>query len=412
MNRIKNFFAGLGQAIVVTLRGIYNFSVAVVVLILWVALSTAGYVGYKIYNAPAVEKPAMRTYAESPPPVVFSRTLNKNESTVAEGLSTQHRLDRMVRSVVSVETFGEGNKKLGSGSGVILDNVQCIVVTNDHVISRDGQIRVKMVTAILANGEEVTRTVNADVVGYPSRHEDLALLKLESCQGMPWAFWLNANKPERGTTTIAIGHPFSNGWTSTFGTVSHKARFWDRSTVSGFGLIQTDAAINPGNSGGGLFAEGGRLVGINSMGLVSSGSNVSINNIGVARSITSLYNYVRHMQTTGRMIPPNLKGLEYKPLTSSNGQFGIGVIGVDDEPGFAYIEGAFQPADIIVGVNQSRMLTFNGFKRLLWMDLDGIITLWVVRKGKMAKVVVNLRHVPQSTDNADDADPSSESPQS
>ena len=84
----------------------------------------------------------------------------------------------------------------------------------------------------------------------------------------------NSDTLEVGEWVIAIGNPFGLSHTVTAGIVSAKGR-------SGLGLstyedfIQTDAAINPGNSGGPLVDLDGKVVGINTA-IVGSSGNIGI----------------------------------------------------------------------------------------------------------------------------------------
>jgi len=80
-----------------------------------------------------------------------------------------------------------------------------------------------------------------------------------------------------GQRLIAIGNPFGLDQTVTSGVVSALNR--EMQGVGGNtirGCIQTDAAINPGNSGGPLLDSKGRLVGVNTAIITTSGSNAGI----------------------------------------------------------------------------------------------------------------------------------------
>eukprot|EP00554_Chaetoceros_debilis_P014730 CAMPEP_0194111034 /NCGR_PEP_ID=MMETSP0150-20130528/10126_1 /TAXON_ID=122233 /ORGANISM="Chaetoceros debilis, Strain MM31A-1" /LENGTH=470 /DNA_ID=CAMNT_0038800347 /DNA_START=330 /DNA_END=1738 /DNA_ORIENTATION=+ len=80
-----------------------------------------------------------------------------------------------------------------------------------------------------------------------------------------------------GQTVLAIGNPFGLDQTVTTGVVSALDR-----SVRGIagndirGCIQTDASINPGNSGGPLLNLDGEVIGVNTMIVSTSGSNVGI----------------------------------------------------------------------------------------------------------------------------------------
>lgn len=95
----------------------------------------------------------------------------------------------------------------------------------------------------------------------------------------------DSNNLVRGNYVIAIGHPgYDYYGSATLGIVSHPKRYLSDDT-DGDGIsdwdaeyIQHDAAINPGNSGGALVNIEGKLVGINTLKLVSN----NIDNMGFA----------------------------------------------------------------------------------------------------------------------------------
>jgi hypothetical protein len=90
---------------------------------------------------------------------------------------------------------------------------------------------------------------------------DLAVIKLDSTETIPFAALGNSDDLKIGQIVIAIGNPFglTGGPTVTAGIVSslnRKIQF-EKGVLE---LIQTDAAINPGNSGGPLVNTKGEIV--------------------------------------------------------------------------------------------------------------------------------------------------------
>jgi len=81
-----------------------------------------------------------------------------------------------------------------------------------------------------------------------------------------------------GQTVLAIGNPFGLQQTLTTGVVSALGRVIESPEDNQFigEAIQTDAAINPGNSGGPMLDLQGRVIGINSQILSTSGSSAGI----------------------------------------------------------------------------------------------------------------------------------------
>jgi serine protease Do len=140
----------------------------------------------------------------------------------------------------------------GVGSGVIIDN-RCHVLTNNHVV--DDAQRLKIT---LSDG----RMFNGKVMG-TDEMTDLAVVRLDSTETLPFAELGNSDELKIGQIVIAIGNPFglTGGPTVTAGIVSSLNRNIqiDNGVLE---LIQTDAAINPGNSGGPLVNTKGQVIAI------------------------------------------------------------------------------------------------------------------------------------------------------
>ncbi len=156
----------------------------------------------------------------------------------------------------------------GSGSGSIIDK-RGYILTNVHVISGATKIYVS-----LADGSQY----EASVVG-EDIDSDLAVIKFDPPAGVtlktiPFG---DSTKLAVGQKVIAIGNPFGMERTMTTGIVSGLGRPIQNSNNRIIrDMIQTDAAINPGNSGGPLLDTAGRMVGINTMIMSSSGSSSGV----------------------------------------------------------------------------------------------------------------------------------------
>jgi serine protease Do len=138
------------------------------------------------------------------------------------------------------------------GSGVIIDAAGH-ALTNEHVVARASRIKVS-----LADGREFeAKLVGAD----PSN--DLAVLKIQSQEALPWVAPGGSGDLLVGEPVIAIGNPFGLASTVTTGVISALDRSIRADQKSYYGFIQTDASINPGNSGGPLLNAEGQLIGVN-----------------------------------------------------------------------------------------------------------------------------------------------------
>lgn len=139
------------------------------------------------------------------------------------------------------------------GSGVIIDGKRGLILTNAHVISKGGTIKV-----ILNDAREFqARVVGADP------DTDLAVLRISSPSQLPALEMGNSDDLMIGETVIAIGNPFGFSNTVTTGVISAIGRSIRSEQNVFHDFIQTDASINPGNSGGPLLNIRGELIGIN-----------------------------------------------------------------------------------------------------------------------------------------------------
>ena len=173
------------------------------------------------------------------------------------------------------------------GSGVIMDP-QGYLLTNAHVISNADEIQITLYDG---------RQSSAEVVGI-DRDTDLAVLKtdLDNLHAAPYS---DSNQVKVGDVVLAIGNPYDFGQTVTQGIVSATRR--NRVGIATFeNFIQTDADINPGNSGGALVSAHGKLIGINTAIISSSGGSQGIGlaiptnlALGVMRQIVEYGHVIR-----------------------------------------------------------------------------------------------------------------------
>jgi S1-C subfamily serine protease len=179
-------------------------------------------------------------------------------------------VERSFRAVAEVEVWAEG-ELFGGGSAFLatLDdarsNQSSIVITNAHVVNGGGKVEDPEIRVFFQDGYEA----EGQVVGIHPM-VDIAIFRLaESRQG---ALHLRANgEIHLGEFVIALGHPSGLSWTATSGLVSGLDRP-ESHLYSGLPitLLQTDADINPGNSGGPLIGLDGRVVGVNTQGVVNA----------------------------------------------------------------------------------------------------------------------------------------------
>ena len=152
-------------------------------------------------------------------------------------------------------------KSLGSGFFVSADGY---IVTNNHVVSGADTIKVTMDR----NGKSTD--FKAVLIG-ADEETDLALLKVDSSEPLPFLVFGNSDTLKVGEWLLAIGNPFGLDHSVTAGILSAKGRNIRSGPFDNF--LQTDASINPGNSGGPLLNMAGQVVGINTA-IIASGQGI------------------------------------------------------------------------------------------------------------------------------------------
>ncbi|MFA7603394.1 MAG: Do family serine endopeptidase [Novosphingobium sp.] len=158
-------------------------------------------------------------------------------------------------------------QSLGSGFIISADGY---VVTNNHVITADGQGQVESITVTMPDGTEYP----AKLIGRDAA-SDLAVLKISGSKPFPFVKFGDSSNARVGDWVIAIGNPFGLGGTVTSGIIS--AVYRATGTGSAYDrYLQTDASINRGNSGGPMFDMNGQVIGINNAIFSPTGGSVGI----------------------------------------------------------------------------------------------------------------------------------------
>lgn len=157
----------------------------------------------------------------------------------------------------------QSKKDMGRGSGLIVTK-EGHILTNSHVVHEADKI-----TVLLNDGREF----EAKLVG-SDPGTDVAVIKVET-EDLPYLEFGDSDALDVGEWVIAIGNPLGLQASVTVGVVSAKGR--NNLHITDFGdLIQTDAAINPGNSGGPLLDLDGKVVGLNTAIVSTSGGYMGI----------------------------------------------------------------------------------------------------------------------------------------
>src|ERR1051325_4426962 len=127
------------------------------------------------------------------------------------------------------------------GSGFIVD-ADGHIVTNQHVVERAADLKIKVTTndgknysAHYITGDDKT---------------DLAFIKIDAQGPFPFISLENVSPNLLGETVIVVGNAVGYGSSISRGVLSATKRDISIDNIDYKNLVQTDAAINPGNSGG------------------------------------------------------------------------------------------------------------------------------------------------------------------
>ena len=191
----------------------------------------------------------------------FVEIAKKSINTVVHVKSSSSGSDYSIEDFI----FGRSQSRpqIGSGSGVIISS-DGYIVTNHHVIESAEDIQ------ITTNNNQ---SYEAKIIGSDEQN-DIALLKIESSEELPYAVFGDSDTTQIGEWVLAVGNPFNLTSTVTAGIISAKSRSLDPTGRTTQSYIQTDAAVNPGNSGGALINNKGELIGINTAIQTQTGSYV------------------------------------------------------------------------------------------------------------------------------------------
>ena len=254
-------------------------------------------------------------------------------------------------------------KQPSVGSGFIIDK-SGYVVTNNHVIENADKIVVKL---------DDDKEYDAKIVGRDP-NTDIALLKVEAGEDLPYIKLGNSEKLRIGQWVVAIGSPFGLERTVTAGIVSAKGRVIGSGPYDDF--IQTDASINPGNSGGPLLNMDGEVVGINTA-IIASATG-----IGFAIPISLAEGIISQLKDEGEVTRGWL-GVAIQDLTTEMAEYyGLknrkGVLVADVFKGDPAEKAGIRAKDIILEVNDKKIET----SRQLTSMIAGL------KVGQVAKVEV------------------------
>ena len=291
-------------------------------------------------------------------------------------LTAQEIYQRVNPSVVTVLAQLDGSVSVGTG---VIFRSDGYILTNHHVLAGGRDCSITLDTG---------QSYEARYVAGDERN-DLAVLKVE-LTGLPAAVFGDSDRLAVGDSVYAIGNPLGvelRG-TLTDGIVSAINRdVWvDGRTMT---LIQTNAALNSGNSGGPLINAYGQVVGINTIKMSSSYSNIE--GLGFAIPSASIRRLVNDLLTYGEVQPEPTFGVTVNQLGTWLEEDLRGIQVIDVTAGSAADLAGIRTGDFILSaagtpVNSSQDLL--RVRRGLYVGDQVTMEIW--RDGQRLEVTLEL----------------------
>ena len=266
------------------------------------------------------------------------------------------------------------------GSGFVIDSVEGIVITNNHVIAEADEVQINF-----ADGTELP----AEIIGRDEK-TDLAVLKVDAGDyELTQVQFGDSEEMRIGDWVLAIGNPFGLGGTVTLGIISAQDRDINSGPYDRF--IQTDAAINRGNSGGPLFNMRGEVIGVNTAIISPTGGSIGIG-FSVPSDLAS--NVIAQLREFGETRRGWL-GVRIQPVSDDIAES----LGMDDTKGAlisGVVEGgpavdALKAGDVVVLFDGKLVEEMRDLPRVVADSPVGkAVDVEVIRKGERQTVQITL----------------------
>jgi len=278
------------------------------------------------------------------------------------------------------ERNGPGDRPRRSsalGSGFVISE-DGYIVTNNHVIEMADEITIEFFA-----GDELP----AEVVG-TDPNTDIALLKVESDEPLPFVSFGDSDTARVGDWVMAMGNPLGQGFSVSAGIVSARNR-----ALSGTydDYIQTDAAINRGNSGGPLFNMDGDVIGVNTAILSPNGGSIGIGFSMASNVVTRVVDQLQEFGETRR----GWLGVRIQDVTEDVAE-ALGLASakgalVSDVPEGPAMEAGMQAGDVIVSFDGREVEDTRGLVRQVGNTAVGkSVRVVVNRDGETQTLLVTL----------------------
>jgi len=295
----------------------------------------------------------------------------------------------------------------GIGSGAIFDE-QGHILTNEHVVRDASEIIVKLPDGRWGPGTLLGADTRADVALLKINEEELQVSTKPGqprTRGLPYVQFGDSDDLLIGEWVIAIGNPFGfiiddprpsvgvgvvSAVDRTFTQVGGEDRVYR-------GMIQTDATINQGNSGGPLVNALGRVVGINTFIVSTTGSYAGL---GFAIPINRARRVAEEILRYGRIreIWWGFRVEEMNPAVARSLGFEVkqGLLVTATFRNSAAARAGLEPGDLITGVNGEQIVDTQSFLvATANIRVGDTVVLDVMRGKETRRIEFTVEETPQ-----------------
>lgn len=316
------------------------------------------------------------TLAESPVPIDSARNV------VSFGGILEPALKSVVLIEVSVNSGSGGFTPHARGSGVVIDALRGLILTNAHVVADGTKFRVQILDG---------RWLDAELVGSDTA-TDIALLRAKGPR-LPEIKVTDSDAVRVGDLVFAVGYPLGLDQTLTIGVISGLGRSSGGASLNDF--IQTDAAINSGNSGGALLDSQGRLVGINTSILSKFGGNIGIGFSVPSRVALQVANQLAEFGEVRRgAIGVVLDHVSEAASAAAGINSWDGALVVSVEAGSPAQAAGLKPGDIITAYNGRHVKSAGGLRTWIGVSQAGTPLRITYKRGRAKETVVTVKAAP------------------
>ena len=319
----------------------------------------------------------------------------RSVAKLEETNSISGAVSKIYDAAVVVEVYKD-DSLVSTGTGFVYKKAdkKAYLMTNNHVLAEDGDIKV-----LFTNGKEL----EAEVVG-SDVYSDIAVLSVLDSKEIVAAVLGDSEKSLLGDTVFTVGSPEGSDYagTVTKGILSGKNRVVEVALSGGntsdyyMDVLQTDAAINPGNSGGPICNISGEVIGITNMKLVSD----TVEGMGFAIPIEDAIEVASILEEKGKVVRPYL-GIEMLDLVNQFDLWKAGILlpegvtkgvavykVVNDSPAD---EAGFEKGDIIVKLGPKNIDNLASFRYQLYKYNPGDeVEVVYLRNGKEKETTIKL----------------------